>query len=159
MSVTQSGVCSSPLTIVECIGCGISACLVNPDHRGHGLSSVRLRSCKIALCGRESVAYDGHEIALHEDARFHGDLHDLASRPCGDVGEHHDPLVIDRLARERSHPECNFNDVIDARPAGFHRASDVGKHMSALLLDRRRKLLRGRIGSPNETGHDDIANA
>src|SRR5215813_4517874 len=59
-----------------------------------------------------------HEIALHQHARLHRHLHDLARRPRGGIGKHPDPLVVDRLALKLFHPHRHLDDVGDGGAAG-----------------------------------------
>src|SRR5262249_1799988 len=96
------------------------------------------------------------EIALHEHARLHRDLYDLARGPRCRVGKHLYPFIIDRLALKLLHPHRYLDDVLDRGAAGLDDLPHVQEHERALFFQRGRKSGSGRVGPADETRNDDI---
>src|SRR5215475_11640612 len=100
-----------------------------------------------------------HEVALDENAGLHRHLQNLARGTRRRIRKHLHPLVVDRLAYQLLHPHGHLDDVLDRRSAGLHDFTHVQEHESALLLQRRGELRCGGIGSADQTGDDDVADA
>src|SRR5262249_1642691 len=96
------------------------------------------------------------EIALHEHARFHRDLRDLARGARRRLGKHLYPFIIDRLAPKLFHPHSHLDDVFDRGAAGLDDLPHVQEHERALLFQRRRKSRSGRVSPADKTRNDDI---
>src|SRR5258708_7751541 len=97
------------------------------------------------------------EIALHEHAGLHRDLHDLARGARCRVGKHLHPFIVNWLALEFLHPHRHLDDIFDRGAAGLDDLPHVLEHERALLFQRRRKSRRGGISPADWTRNDDIS--